>query len=59
MKTVVGDNCLFLANTHVGHDSEVGDHVILSNNVLLAVTAPIGEYASSSEAAPPSRNSCA
>ncbi|MET0605041.1 MAG: acyl-ACP--UDP-N-acetylglucosamine O-acyltransferase [Beijerinckiaceae bacterium] len=45
MKTVVGDNCLFLANSHVGHDSEVGDHVIFSNNVLLGGHCKIGEYA--------------
>lgn len=35
-KTIVGNNNLFLANSHVAHDCRVGDHVILSNNVMLA-----------------------
>jgi UDP-N-acetylglucosamine acyltransferase len=35
-KTVVGDNNLFLAYSHVAHDCQVGNHVILSNNVMLA-----------------------
>ncbi|KQV81367.1 acyl-ACP--UDP-N-acetylglucosamine O-acyltransferase [Rhizobium sp. Root1220] len=35
-KTVVGDNNLFLANSHVAHDCRVGNHVIMSNNVMLA-----------------------
>ncbi|MCB1513244.1 MAG: acyl-[acyl-carrier-protein]--UDP-N-acetylglucosamine O-acyltransferase, partial [Hyphomicrobiaceae bacterium] len=29
-KTVVGDNCAFLANSHVGHDCVVGNNVIFS-----------------------------
>ncbi|MGX5666061.1 acyl-ACP--UDP-N-acetylglucosamine O-acyltransferase [Rhizobium daejeonense] len=35
-KTVVGNNNLFLANSHVAHDCILGDHIILSNNVMLA-----------------------
>ncbi|AJD41147.1 acyl-(acyl-carrier-protein)--UDP-N-acetylglucosamine O-acyltransferase [Rhizobium gallicum bv. gallicum R602sp] len=35
-KTIVGDNNLFLANSHVAHDCRVGNHVIMSNNVMLA-----------------------
>lgn len=35
-KTVVGDNNLFLANSHVAHDCQLGSHIILSNNVMLA-----------------------
>ncbi|TPW33032.1 acyl-ACP--UDP-N-acetylglucosamine O-acyltransferase [Martelella alba] len=34
-KTVVGDNNLFLANSHVGHDCILGSHIILSNNVMV------------------------
>jgi UDP-N-acetylglucosamine acyltransferase len=34
--TSVGNNCLFLANSHVAHDCRLGDHIILSNNVMLA-----------------------
>ncbi|WP_408015579.1 acyl-ACP--UDP-N-acetylglucosamine O-acyltransferase [Rhizobium alarense] len=35
-RTVVGDDNLFLAYSHVAHDCQVGNHVILSNNVMLA-----------------------
>lgn len=35
-KTTVGNNNLFLANSHVAHDCVLGDHIILSNNVMLA-----------------------
>ncbi|MCA0345102.1 MULTISPECIES: acyl-ACP--UDP-N-acetylglucosamine O-acyltransferase [unclassified Shinella] len=35
-KTVVGNHNLFLANSHVAHDCQLGDHIILSNNVMLA-----------------------
>ncbi|GEO84953.1 MULTISPECIES: acyl-ACP--UDP-N-acetylglucosamine O-acyltransferase [Alphaproteobacteria] len=35
-KTVVGDNNLFLANSHVAHDCQLGSNIILSNNVMLA-----------------------
>ncbi|MDL2407854.1 acyl-ACP--UDP-N-acetylglucosamine O-acyltransferase [Rhizobium calliandrae] len=35
-KTVVGNNNLFLANSHVAHDCRVGNNVIMSNNVMLA-----------------------
>ncbi len=44
-KTVVGNNCAFLANSHVGHDSIVGDNVIFSNNVMLAGHCTVGDYA--------------
>lgn len=35
-KTVVGNNCLFLANSHVAHDCQLGNDIIMSNNVMLA-----------------------
>jgi UDP-N-acetylglucosamine acyltransferase len=35
-QTIVGDSNLFLANSHVAHDCRVGNHVIMSNNVMLA-----------------------
>ncbi|EUB95822.1 Acyl-(acyl-carrier-protein)--UDP-N-acetylglucosamine O-acyltransferase [Rhizobium sp. CF080] len=35
-KTVVGNNCLFLANSHVAHDCQLGSDIIMSNNVMLA-----------------------
>ncbi len=44
-KTVVGNNCLLMANVHVAHDCRVGDHVILVNNVALAGHVEIGDWA--------------
>lgn len=44
MTTEVGDDCTFLANSHVGHDCKVGNHVILSNNVMLAGHVTVGNY---------------
>ncbi len=44
-RTVVGDNCLFLAYSHVAHDCRVGDHVIMSNNVMLAGHVVVGDHA--------------
>jgi UDP-N-acetylglucosamine acyltransferase len=35
-ETVIGSNCLLMACSHVGHNSVVGDHVILANGALLA-----------------------
>jgi UDP-N-acetylglucosamine acyltransferase len=45
MVTTVGDGCAFLANSHVGHDCQVGSHVIFSNNVMLAGHCTVGDYA--------------
>lgn len=45
MKTVVGDNCAFLANSHVGHDCVVGNSVVFSNNVMLAGHCDVGDFA--------------
>jgi UDP-N-acetylglucosamine acyltransferase len=35
-KTVIGSNCLLMANSHVGHDCVVGNYCILANSVALA-----------------------
>ena len=35
-KTVIGDNNLFLASSHVAHDCILGSHIVMSNNVMLA-----------------------
>jgi UDP-N-acetylglucosamine acyltransferase len=44
MRTVIGDRCTFLANSHVGHDCKLGNGVILSNNVMLAGHVLVGDY---------------
>ncbi len=43
--TLVGSDCNFLAYSHIGHDSVVGDHVIFSNNGTIAGHVTIGNYA--------------
>lgn len=35
-KTRIGDDCAFLANSHVGHDCDVGNGVLLVNGAVLA-----------------------
>ncbi|WP_042244875.1 acyl-ACP--UDP-N-acetylglucosamine O-acyltransferase [Paracoccus sp. PAMC 22219] len=35
-ETVVGDDGLFMASSHVGHDCRIGDRVILANSVAIA-----------------------
>ncbi|MEN2494431.1 MAG: Acyl-[acyl-carrier-protein]--UDP-N-acetylglucosamine O-acyltransferase [Hyphomicrobiaceae bacterium hypho_1] len=45
LKTIIGDNCAFLANSHVGHDCTVGRNVIFSNNVMLAGHCEVGDFA--------------
>lgn len=44
-KTVIGNNCLLMAYTHVAHDCIVGNNVILANSVQLAGHVEVGEYA--------------
>jgi UDP-N-acetylglucosamine acyltransferase len=34
--TTIGNGCLFMANSHVGHDCVVGDGAIIANSVALA-----------------------
>ena len=42
MRTRVGDRCLFMVGSHVAHDCQIGDDVILSNNVALAGHVAVG-----------------
>jgi UDP-N-acetylglucosamine acyltransferase len=44
MHTLVGDRCVFLANSHVGHDCKIGNDVVLSNNVMLAGHVSVGDF---------------
>jgi UDP-N-acetylglucosamine acyltransferase len=36
MKTVIGNHNFFMVNSHIGHDSIVGNHTILANGALVA-----------------------
>lgn len=44
-KTVVGNNCLIMAYSHVAHDCIVGDNVIISNASQLAGEVVVDNYA--------------
>lgn len=43
-ETRIGNDCLFMAYSHVAHDCRVGNHVILVNSVALAGHVEIGDY---------------
>lgn len=43
-KTVVGNNCLLMAYSHVAHDCVVGDNVILANSVALGGHVVLGDW---------------
>lgn len=44
-KTVVGNNCLIMAYSHVAHDCVVGDNVIISNASQLAGEVVVDNFA--------------
>jgi UDP-N-acetylglucosamine acyltransferase len=43
--TLIGDNGLFMAYSHVGHDGQVGSHVIFANAATLAGHVTIEDHA--------------
>lgn len=45
MVTRVGDNCLFMAGSHVAHDCALGNHVIMANGAVLGGHVSIGDFA--------------
>ena len=44
-KTVVGNNCLLMAYVHVGHDSFLGNNIIISNSTNVAGEIIIDDFA--------------
>lgn len=44
MLTKVGDDCLFMMSTHVAHDCQVGNRVIMANNATLAGHVHVGDF---------------
>ncbi len=38
LKTIIGNNCLFMISSHIAHDCKIGSNVIIANNV------PIGGH---------------
>jgi UDP-N-acetylglucosamine acyltransferase len=43
--TRIGSGCLIMAYTHIGHDSSIGDGVILANAATLAGHVTVEDYA--------------
>lgn len=41
--TSVGDRCMFMVGSHVGHDCKVGNNVIMANNVVLGGHVSVGD----------------
>ncbi len=44
LKTVIGDNCLFMTASHVAHDCIIGNNVIMANNATLAGHVHVGDH---------------
>lgn len=42
--TRVGNGCLFMMGSHVGHDCQVGNGVVMANNATLAGHVEIGDF---------------
>ena len=45
LNTVIGNDCYMMVGSHCGHESILGDHVILSNGVQIGGAVEIGDYA--------------
>ncbi len=43
MTTVVGDDCMFMINSHVAHDCIVGNNVIMTNNAVIGGHVHLGD----------------
>jgi len=43
-KTVLGSNCLLMANSHVGHDCGIGNNCIIVNNAGLAGEVKVDDW---------------
>ena len=45
MRTIIGDNCLFMVGVHIAHNCLVGNNVIFANYVSLAGHVTVGDFA--------------
>ncbi len=43
--TRIGNNCLIMAYSHIGHDCQVGNNVLMANAATLAGHVEVGDYA--------------
>jgi UDP-N-acetylglucosamine acyltransferase len=42
--TKVGDNCLFMVNTHVAHDCVVGNNIVMTNNAVIGGHVHVDDF---------------
>jgi UDP-N-acetylglucosamine acyltransferase len=42
--TRVGNNNMFMINTHIGHDAQIGSDCVLANNVMIAGHCVVGDH---------------
>ncbi|HEX8916485.1 MAG TPA: acyl-ACP--UDP-N-acetylglucosamine O-acyltransferase, partial [Humisphaera sp.] len=42
--TKIGDDNLFMVNSHIGHDAFIGSHCVVANNVMIAGHVIVGDY---------------
>lgn len=42
--TSVGDDCFLMANSHVAHDCDIGNHVVFANNAVIGGHCQVGDY---------------
>lgn len=42
--TAIGDHCLLMVASHIGHDCHVGNHVIMANNGTLGGHVTVGDH---------------
>jgi UDP-N-acetylglucosamine acyltransferase len=42
--TSVGNHCLLMVNTHIGHDCHVGNNVVIANNGTLGGHVSVGDF---------------
>lgn len=43
--TIIGNNCMFMAYSHIGHDCRIGNKIIFANSVAVAGHVEIGDGA--------------
>jgi UDP-N-acetylglucosamine acyltransferase len=44
MKTVIGNNSLFMMSAHIAHDCTLGDHIVMANHATLAGHVTVGDH---------------
>ena len=42
--TRVGNNNLFMVNSHIGHDAQIGSECVIANNVMIAGHVVVGDH---------------